>query len=250
MFTKASERQCLALVVGKMSASVKVSRRRELRIQHRMNVRRAMFVSAYVHTKYCDIYSEANDFFDALDKRYPGKRDLTKTVEYMAWKKNTSTTVKNQEPSTKRAKSQEPSTKRAKTQEPSTKRAKTQEPSTKRAKTQEPSTKRVKTQEPSTKRAKTQEPSTDMNNFELRIPLLGHKARTLDEGTTDHICPSILEEISPELFTQLVPELQADPALDKIFHDVQQEDLELEYPELELDIDIESSPLEIELALR
>ena len=189
-----------------------------------------MFVSAYVHTKYCDIYSEANDFYDALDKRYPGKRDLTKTAEYMAWKKNTSTTVKNQEPSTKRVK--------------------TQEPSTKRAKSQEPSTKRAKTQEPSTKRAKTQEPSTDMNNFELRIPLLGHKARTLDEGTTDHICPSILDEISPELFTQLVHELQADPVLDKIFHDVQQEDLELEYPELELDIDIESSPLEIELALQ
>ena len=198
------------------------------------------------------MYSEASDFFNATDKRYPGKRDLTKTIEYMAWKKKHTTASK-----TERAKPVDPE---PPNQEPSTPPAL----KTKRAKTITSTAAQI--QEPST--------PTIINNFELRIPLMEYKTstqtetdETLDEGTTGpvphgetlselvsetvetvkdqmHIYPSILEEISPELFTQLIQELEADPDLNKIFYDIDVQQ-DLEYPELDIDIDID--PLEIEL---
>ena len=161
----------------------------------------------------------------------------------MAWKKHTTASK----------------TKRAKTITSTA--AKTQEPST------PPALKTKRTKTITSTAAKTQEPSTPIgiNNFELRIPLLEYKTstqtdtdETLDEGTTGpvphgetlselvsqtvetvkdqmHIYPSILEEISPELFTQLIQELEADPDLNKIFHDIDVQQ-DLEYPELDIDM--------------
>ena len=260
-----------------MVAKRNVVRRRELRMQYRVNVRKSMFLSQYIEHKYPNIYSEATEFFNALDRRYPLKRDLTKTVEYKAWK--------NIEPSSFTPR---------------------QNPETRR--NIEPSSFTPR-KNPETRRG--------MTNFELKIPLMDFNAHTndhiegispelhtetaaletidqgiikeippelhietapletidegiiketvtletIDEGTfepiegispdpntlqtltdqinlTDEINPSILEGISPQLLNHIMEELQADPHLNNIFNDLQQD--------LDMDIDIDY-PLESEL---
>ena len=41
------------------------------------------FISTYVQMKHPDIYTEANCFYTSLDQRYPEKRDLRKTAEFL-----------------------------------------------------------------------------------------------------------------------------------------------------------------------
>ena len=44
--------------------------------------RKAITCMKYVYEKYPDIYQEACGFFDMLNERYPGKRDLSRTYEF------------------------------------------------------------------------------------------------------------------------------------------------------------------------
>ena len=53
--------------------------RKELRKRDRHD----RFISAYVKAKHSQIYMEANEFYEQLDKHNPGKRDLCKTVEFL-----------------------------------------------------------------------------------------------------------------------------------------------------------------------
>ena len=41
------------------------------------------FISAYVKAKHPQIYMEAEEFYEQIDKHNPGKRDLCKTVEFL-----------------------------------------------------------------------------------------------------------------------------------------------------------------------
>ena len=40
-------------------------------------------ISQYVYFRHPDVYSEANECYDSLDVKYPGKRDLCKTLEFL-----------------------------------------------------------------------------------------------------------------------------------------------------------------------
>ena len=44
--------------------------------------RKAIMCMKYIKVKYPNIHDEACDFFDLVNKRYPGKRDLTRTYEF------------------------------------------------------------------------------------------------------------------------------------------------------------------------
>ena len=52
------------------------------RIQRRISI----FVQEYVRVKFNNVYSEALNFYTALDKLYPKKKDLCKTMEFRGWR--------------------------------------------------------------------------------------------------------------------------------------------------------------------
>ena len=45
--------------------------------------RQDRFISGYVQIKHSQVYDEAMAYYNELDQRYPGKRDLCKTIEYL-----------------------------------------------------------------------------------------------------------------------------------------------------------------------
>ena len=94
MFTKVSERLYLAFFVkmGKTSKeftdkSLKNIRAKHMRHMEKSRRRQAYFISDYVQTKYFHLYTEAAQFYNALNMIYPTKNDLRKTDEYKNWKR-------------------------------------------------------------------------------------------------------------------------------------------------------------------
>ena len=50
--------------------------------------REGMFISEYVQCKYKDIYREASMLYNQINKKYPQKPDLRKTVDFRMWRNN------------------------------------------------------------------------------------------------------------------------------------------------------------------
>ena len=65
---------------------VQQDRANELRRIEKSKRRQAYFVSDYIQAKYFHLYSEATNFFNALDILYPTKIDLRKTAEFRNWR--------------------------------------------------------------------------------------------------------------------------------------------------------------------
>ena len=59
------------------------------RNQSRVKVRESLFISEYLETKYYHIYMEAATMYNNINKKYPRKPDLRRTVEFRAWKNTT-----------------------------------------------------------------------------------------------------------------------------------------------------------------
>ena len=55
--------------------------------------RKAIVCLKYIKAKYENIYEEVCEFFDNVDRKYPGKRDLTKTYEFYKLKDQPKTTT-------------------------------------------------------------------------------------------------------------------------------------------------------------
>ena len=176
-----------------MDKTCKVQRRKELRDRNNIEVRKAKVITSYVQVKYPDIYAEAIEYYEALLKHYPEKRDLTKTADWKVWKLTEEREKQSKEPATPT---------------------------------------------PTTVTA------TNMNNFELRIPLMDinqipnestQQEETTETGSVtqeeslgaiveqtigaDELYPSIFDEISPGLLNELIEELEADPVLNQILQD-------------------------------
>ena len=60
------------------------------RRQARSLIREGMFISDYVQTKYYNIYQEAGELYNSINKTNPRKPDLRRTIEYRQWKNNMS----------------------------------------------------------------------------------------------------------------------------------------------------------------
>ena len=77
---------------GKKRTSLSQSRKaieaRQWRVIKREKRRFNMVLSDFTKTKFGNVYSEARDFFESLNDKYPNKHDLTKTKEYKLWKNN------------------------------------------------------------------------------------------------------------------------------------------------------------------
>ena len=61
----------------------RVEQKRKARHIRSKAARHDRFISTYVMKKNKDVYAEAKKFYDDLDKKYPSKRDLTKTDEFV-----------------------------------------------------------------------------------------------------------------------------------------------------------------------
>ena len=67
-------------------------RHNQRRRESKQEGREAIFTMKYILTKYPEIHSEACEFFTVLDHKYPGKRDLSKTHEFIQLKDQTKNT--------------------------------------------------------------------------------------------------------------------------------------------------------------
>ena len=93
MFTKACERFHLAFFVkmGKTSKDLAARTARNIRSNYLRGIeeskrRQAYFISEYIQIKYFQLYSEAANFYNALNTLYPKKHDLRKVIEFTSWK--------------------------------------------------------------------------------------------------------------------------------------------------------------------
>ena len=59
----------------------------ESRKRHQHDLRRAMAVSDYLLLTATDLHRQATAFVDQLEEKYPGKRDVRKTVEFRNWQR-------------------------------------------------------------------------------------------------------------------------------------------------------------------
>ena len=69
-----------------MAESLKVRRRKYQRRVNRSRVRQLLLMTDYIMHKYFDIYSEAAEYYNELNQKYPDKYDLRKTTEFKAFK--------------------------------------------------------------------------------------------------------------------------------------------------------------------
>ena len=60
----------------------------EKRRENRSKVRQALLVSEYVFYKYFDIYQEAAELYNEINRIYPRKSDLRRTEEFRVWRNN------------------------------------------------------------------------------------------------------------------------------------------------------------------
>ena len=69
-----------------MDDDAKVQRRKQQRRDRRSKIREDIFIAEYVRYKHFNIYSEAVEFYNALNTQYPAKYDLRKADEFKNWK--------------------------------------------------------------------------------------------------------------------------------------------------------------------
>ena len=56
------------------------------RREHRSKIRQDLLISEYIQLKYFNIYSEAAEFYNTINRKHPTKYDLRKTYEFRKWK--------------------------------------------------------------------------------------------------------------------------------------------------------------------
>ena len=87
MFTIKESGRLYLSFVGKMDKQAQLRRKREQRHRRETSSKLDKTICEYVKHKYPGVYAEAKERYDELNSMYPSKKDLTKTVEHSAWKK-------------------------------------------------------------------------------------------------------------------------------------------------------------------
>ena len=72
----------------KMDESQLALYKKQQRRQNRSKARQAVFVSDYVFYKHFDIYQEAAQLYNQINRIYPRKPDLRRTEEFRVWRNN------------------------------------------------------------------------------------------------------------------------------------------------------------------
>ena len=78
-----------------MDKNARRQRKNDLRKERRNKARQDSLISEYIRVKYANIYIEAAEFYNSLNRKYATKHDLKRTLEFRVWKANiTGETVK------------------------------------------------------------------------------------------------------------------------------------------------------------
>ena len=209
---------------------------RDWREKQRAQKRKTVFVDEYVRVKYSKVYSEAINFYTALDQIYPGKRNLCKTTEFQSWrvkvhnkdKKSTADTRQPQQESTRNMVLNIPLIPLPSTMPP--------QPTTNTVETQTETTGETSTTSQLDTPSEIQQPlATPLGiGAELTIEIPPIQPETPLE--TD-------EEITDRRIQEIIAELRDDPDLNRIFDDLEtnnqtDEGIEVPTPEQEFETDI------------
>ena len=63
--------------------STRVDQKRRARQKRSIQAKHDRLIAAYVKKRYPEVNTEAYNYYEALQKKYPNKRDLTKTQEFL-----------------------------------------------------------------------------------------------------------------------------------------------------------------------
>ena len=262
-----------------MDKDTRIQRRKELRRQNRSKIRQDLFISEYIQYKYFDIYSEAAEFYNALNNNHPRKYDLRKTTEFKTWKKTiTGETVNrpkrlkpshasiqpnqiyNLEPVEVQPQAQmvvifeEPTSPDTGEPQPSSPNP-SEQPSSPDTGEPQPSSPNPSEQpsSPDTGEPQPSSPAKQIytDNLQLRIPLLPHapkaptKHPTVTTETLQIVSEETLEEdtLEPSIYEELAPEL-----LEKIIDELRSEpDLQDIFTNVEQQFEFEQLGMDIDI---
>ena len=203
------------LFVKMSEKSLMTTRKKENRARLKNRNHQLAFIAEYTRRKYKEIYEEADMFYQKLIVLYPNKTKITTCGEFKAWElqlkgtRDSSTTT---------------------------------------------TTTTTTTQEPSTSSTSYEEMTPidlcSIPSMEINIPLMNSTEvqETRDTLMFQNICPSLTEEINPELLTQIIQELQQESDIRDIFNNPEFDEDMNEILNAEInDTMNELSPLEKEL---
>ena len=264
-----------------MDKNTRRLRKAYLRREQRNKIRQNLLISEYIQLKYFNIYLEAAEFYNDINRNHPTKHDLTKTYEFRKWKSTiTGEIVK--EP--KKAGPPRPRPSHLDIQvvpfqglnpieiNPQSEITVTCVEQTSDTADSSPQTPDTADSSPPPTPVKQRAGKNEYtDNLQLRIPLMSFKPKTLpvssDEEhpsieppvmtetlqivteeilSEDTIQPSLHEELSQEFIQKIIDELRTEPDLKDIFTSVE-EQIEFEQLGMDIDIDIEGNALDIEL---
>ena len=69
-----------------MDKNTRRLRKTYLRREQRNKIRQDLLISEYIQLKYFNIYLEAAEFYNEINRKHPTKHDLRKTYEFRKWK--------------------------------------------------------------------------------------------------------------------------------------------------------------------
>ena len=269
----------------KMAESELALYKKEKRRENRSKVRQALFISDYVFYKHFDIYQEAAQLYNEINRIYPRKPDLRRTEEFRVWRNGVtgqpSIRVKGK-PMLKRQSYVFPAHANIPVAEyidPSDSFTVVVQPESQQPESQQPESPQPESPQPESPQAESPQPESPGQRvkggkvMELKIPLMNPPTRplviqevlqedTLEppsiytetlETVTEEVLqedttlePSLHEEISPEIIEKIINELRQDPGLKDIITAVE-EQIELEQVGMDIDIPDDDDRLEAEL---
>ena len=245
----------------KMAASDINLYKKEKRRENRSKVRQALFISDYMFYKHFEQYQEAAQLYNQINRLYPRKPDLRRTIEFKAWKNTVtgqSSTVNIRRPSANQIYVFPAHADILVPQviDPCHSFTVLDQSESQQERPESPEPESQQQQE------RSEGPRADKGKrvMELKIPLMSTSNKDNPEPTistqtlqtvTDEVLqegdlqPSLFEEISPQIIERIMAELRDDPGLKDIMTEVE-EQIELEEMDIGIDIDIEDR-LEAEL---
>ena len=201
---------------------------RDWREKQRVQKRKTIFVDEYVRVKFSKVYSEAINFYSALDQIYPEKKDLCRTTEFRSWRAKLS--KKDKKSTTDTRQPEQESTRNMVLNIPLIPHPSTTRP--------QPTANTVETQ-PETSTASQLDTPSEIQQPLATPPEIGAEF-TVEMAPIQPETPlETDEEITDRRIQEIIAELRDDPDLNGIFDDPQpnnQTDEGIEVPTLEQEL--------------
>ena len=177
----------------------RAARKREYRARHREHYHLSTFIAEYTQVKYNNIYTEAENFYKQLVRKYPNKTKMRTCPEYKAWEHDVQTNQMSDTSSDQSSDEQLITT------------------SGQRATTS--------TCEETTSTYEETEIDCSCSTMELNIPLMDacEVMETRDCVMFQDIQPSLLNEISPEILNEIIEELQQSDLTSEMFNHIDED---------------------------